>query len=64
MGLATRYLQAKKTKIRAKKEKPAAQIAHLVFANAKCQNTKNQKSNFLPTLSHSYEDIYTHTMRY
>ena len=32
------------------KKKPTAQIAHLVFANAQSQNTKNQKSNFLPTL--------------
>jgi hypothetical protein len=32
------------------KKKPTAQIAHLVFANAQSQRTKNQKSNFLPTL--------------
>jgi len=42
-----RYLQAEK--------KPAAQIAHLVFANTQSQNTKNQKSNFLPPLSNEEE---------
>ncbi len=33
------------------KRKATTQIAHLVFATAKFQRLKNQKSNFLPTLS-------------
>lgn len=33
---------------------PAAQIAHLVFADTQA-NTKNQKSNFLPTLKKTEE---------
>jgi hypothetical protein len=45
-NIQQRYLQAKK--------KPTAQIAHLVFANAQSQRTKNQKSNFLPTLDPNY----------
>jgi len=49
-----RYAQLEKNENTAKKKKPTAQIAHLVFANAQSQNTKNQKSNFLPTLDRNH----------
>jgi len=39
------------------KKKPAAQIAHLVFADTEAK-TKNQKSYFLPTLDISLAEKY------
>jgi hypothetical protein len=38
------------------KKKPAAQTAHLVFADTKANAKKNQKSCFLPTHTENNEN--------